>query len=222
MTCKRALMAAAAVLPAMALGACSLAPKYVAPAPPVPHLLAGRRRLSCPERSALPAVSYSEIFRDPRLQPLIARRSQQPRPARRRRQYRSGPRAGSRGARQPVPRNRRQRRRPPHTEQSGKSGGTTGTASHQRQSGGGTHFRASRRHFEFRARPVRPPGQCHRIPARHRAWRPRPRRAPFGSGWSPIWRRPGRTYAADKDLLTIAQQTAEQCPAQRQADQRPP
>ena len=58
---------------ALLLGACSLAPKYVTPAAPVaPSWPAGDVYLAQSE-ATLPAVSYAEIFRDPRLQQLIAR-----------------------------------------------------------------------------------------------------------------------------------------------------
>ncbi|TCM42155.1 efflux transporter outer membrane subunit [Novosphingobium sp. ST904] len=67
----RALKLAACALPAMALGACSMAPKYVAPTPPVPvSWPVGDAYLSQSE-AALPLVSYSEIFRDRRLQSLV-------------------------------------------------------------------------------------------------------------------------------------------------------
>ncbi|MFD1959377.1 TolC family protein [Novosphingobium panipatense] len=61
----------AAVLPALALGACSLAPRYVQPVAPVaPSWPAGNAYLAQSE-ATLPVVSYRDVFRDPRLQALI-------------------------------------------------------------------------------------------------------------------------------------------------------
>lgn len=59
------------LLPAMALGACSLAPAYVAPAPPVPASWPTGDAYLVRSEADLPQVSYKEIFRDPRLQALI-------------------------------------------------------------------------------------------------------------------------------------------------------
>lgn len=58
-------------LPALALGACSLAPKYVAPVPPVPVSWPVGDAYLAQSEAALPVVSYTEIFRDPRLQALV-------------------------------------------------------------------------------------------------------------------------------------------------------
>ncbi|MEW9854329.1 efflux transporter outer membrane subunit [Novosphingobium sp. M1R2S20] len=59
-------------LSALALSACSLAPKHVTPVAPVPAgWPVGDAYLSRAE-AALPEVSYSDVFRDPRLQQLIA------------------------------------------------------------------------------------------------------------------------------------------------------
>lgn len=56
---------------ALALGACSLAPHYVQPALPVaPSWPVGDSYLAQSE-AGLPVVSYREIFRDPRLQTLV-------------------------------------------------------------------------------------------------------------------------------------------------------
>jgi multidrug efflux system outer membrane protein len=62
-----------AALPlALALGACSLAPNYVRPEAPVPPSWpTGDAYLQQSEQS-LPAVTYTDVFRDPRLQQLIA------------------------------------------------------------------------------------------------------------------------------------------------------
>ncbi len=57
---------------ALALGACSLAPKYVAPTPPVPQSWPAGDAYLTQSEASLPVVSYAEIFRDPRLQQLIA------------------------------------------------------------------------------------------------------------------------------------------------------
>ncbi|WP_067732762.1 efflux transporter outer membrane subunit [Novosphingobium naphthalenivorans] len=62
---------ALSLLPAMALGACSLAPKYLAPAPPVPASWPAGDAYLAQSEADLPLVSYKEIFRDPRLQALI-------------------------------------------------------------------------------------------------------------------------------------------------------
>jgi multidrug efflux system outer membrane protein len=56
----------------MALSACSLAPKYVAPTPPVPQSWPIGDAYLAQSEAQLPVVSYTEIFRDPRLQQLIS------------------------------------------------------------------------------------------------------------------------------------------------------
>jgi multidrug efflux system outer membrane protein len=61
----------ATVLPALALGACSLAPKYVAPTPPVPTSWPVGDAYLAQSEATLPLVSYKEVFRDPRLQSLV-------------------------------------------------------------------------------------------------------------------------------------------------------
>ncbi|MGO4168571.1 efflux transporter outer membrane subunit [Novosphingobium sp. YAF33] len=53
------------------LGACSMAPKYVAPAPPVPVSWPVGDAYLAQSEAALPLVSYTEIFRDRRLQSLV-------------------------------------------------------------------------------------------------------------------------------------------------------
>ncbi|MGB3848178.1 MAG: TolC family protein, partial [Sphingopyxis sp.] len=58
---------------ALALGACSLAPKYVQPEAPVPQSWpAGDAYLAASE-AALPQVALADLFRDPRLLSLIDR-----------------------------------------------------------------------------------------------------------------------------------------------------
>lgn len=57
---------------ALALSACSLAPKYVAPVAPVPQTWPAGDAYLAQSEATLPVVSYGEIFRDPRLQQLIA------------------------------------------------------------------------------------------------------------------------------------------------------
>ena len=59
------------LLPAMALCACSMAPKYIAPTPPVPASWPVGDAYLAQSEAGLPLVSYKEIFRDPRLQALI-------------------------------------------------------------------------------------------------------------------------------------------------------
>jgi multidrug efflux system outer membrane protein len=69
---RKPIMRAIAPVIAMALGACSLAPKYVAPTPPVPQTWPAGDAYLTQSEAQLPAVSYTDIFRDPRLQQLIA------------------------------------------------------------------------------------------------------------------------------------------------------
>ena len=59
------------LLPALALGACSLAPKPALPAPPVPATWPAGDAYLAQAEAGLPLVSHAEIFRDPRLQALI-------------------------------------------------------------------------------------------------------------------------------------------------------
>lgn len=61
----------AAVVPALALAACSMAPTYVQPAAPVPPSWPVGDAYLAQSEAALPVISYAEIFRDPRLQKLI-------------------------------------------------------------------------------------------------------------------------------------------------------
>lgn len=65
---KRALILGAATL---ALGACSLAPKYVQPAAPVPTSWPVGDAYLAQNEAALPRVTLNDLFRDPRLQQLI-------------------------------------------------------------------------------------------------------------------------------------------------------
>ena len=58
-------------LTALALGACSLAPHYVRPAAPVPSTWPSGAAYPVEGEASLPAVSYTDVFRDPRLQTLI-------------------------------------------------------------------------------------------------------------------------------------------------------
>ncbi|MEE4452671.1 efflux transporter outer membrane subunit [Novosphingobium resinovorum] len=59
------------MLPALALGACSLAPRYVQPELPVPASWPAGDAYLAQSEAALPAVSYKDVFRDPRLQALV-------------------------------------------------------------------------------------------------------------------------------------------------------
>lgn len=60
------------LLAGAALGSCSLAPKYVRPAAPVPATWPRGDAYLRQSEAALPAVSYQQVFTDPRLQTLIA------------------------------------------------------------------------------------------------------------------------------------------------------
>jgi multidrug efflux system outer membrane protein len=66
---KRALL----LLAASALAGCSMEPKYVQPAAPVPPSWPVGDAYLANSEAALPAVTYRDIFRDTRLQALIAR-----------------------------------------------------------------------------------------------------------------------------------------------------
>ncbi len=62
----------AATLPlALALGACSMAPAYVEPELPVPQSWPQGDAYLAQSEAALPSFSYTDVFRDPRLQALI-------------------------------------------------------------------------------------------------------------------------------------------------------
>jgi multidrug efflux system outer membrane protein len=62
----------AAVLTLTALAGCSLAPAYQRPAAPIPPALPQGDAYPAPTEGALPSVSYRDLFRDQRLQTLIA------------------------------------------------------------------------------------------------------------------------------------------------------
>ena len=59
------------LLPVGALAACSLAPAYVRPTPPVPTSWPVGDAYLAQSEAGLPLVSYKEIFRDPRLHALV-------------------------------------------------------------------------------------------------------------------------------------------------------
>lgn len=61
-----------AVLAATALAGCSLAPPYQRPAAPIPPAFPQGGAYPAPAQGALPSVSYRDLFRDARLQALIA------------------------------------------------------------------------------------------------------------------------------------------------------
>lgn len=61
-----------ATLLALALAGCSMAPTYVAPAAPVPESWPAGSAYLAQTEAALPSVSYADVFRDPRLQTLVA------------------------------------------------------------------------------------------------------------------------------------------------------
>lgn len=62
----------AAALAATALAGCSLAPAYQRPAAPVPPAFPQGPAYPAPSEGVLPSVSYRDLFRDARLQALIA------------------------------------------------------------------------------------------------------------------------------------------------------
>src|SRR5689334_17098984 len=64
---------AALFLAATALAGCSMDPKYVQPAAPVPPSWPVGDAYLANSEAALPTVTYRDIFRDARLQSLIAR-----------------------------------------------------------------------------------------------------------------------------------------------------
>ncbi len=63
--------ALALLLAASALSACSMAPKYVRPDPPIPPSWPSGDAYLAQSEATLPSVTYRDIFRDPRLQTLI-------------------------------------------------------------------------------------------------------------------------------------------------------
>ncbi|MCJ2181646.1 efflux transporter outer membrane subunit [Novosphingobium sp. 1949] len=69
---RRARRLGTALLPAIALGACSMAPKYVQPAAPVPASWPSGDAYLAQSEAGLPIVAYTQIFQDPRLRQLIA------------------------------------------------------------------------------------------------------------------------------------------------------
>lgn len=71
MSANRAACALAAAT--LALGGCSLAPHYVRPAAPVPSSWPAGDAYLRQSEAALPTVSFAAIFQDPRLQALVAR-----------------------------------------------------------------------------------------------------------------------------------------------------
>lgn len=62
---------ATAALLALALAGCSMAPAYVTPAAPVPESWPVGDAYLAQAEAALPDVSYADVFRDPRLQTLV-------------------------------------------------------------------------------------------------------------------------------------------------------
>jgi len=65
------MMNRALLLPLLALGACSMAPKYVQPAAPVPTSWPVGDAYLAQSEAGLPLVSHTQVFRDARLQALI-------------------------------------------------------------------------------------------------------------------------------------------------------
>lgn len=65
------MMTRALLLPLLALGACSMAPKYVQPAAPVPTSWPVGDAYLAQSEAGLPLVSHTQVFRDARLQALI-------------------------------------------------------------------------------------------------------------------------------------------------------
>src|SRR3546814_6736635 len=59
------------------LAGCSLAPKTVLPAPPVSESWPVGDAYLAQSEAALPALSYGQVFTDPRLQALIEQRSEE-------------------------------------------------------------------------------------------------------------------------------------------------
>ena len=64
---------ALSLLALAALGACSMAPRYVRPELPVPPSWPAGDAYLRQSEAALPSITYRDIFRDPRLQSLIDR-----------------------------------------------------------------------------------------------------------------------------------------------------
>lgn len=68
---KRHALIGTSLLASAALSACSLAPKYVQPTPPVPASWPAGDAYLAQREADLPVVSYKDIFRDARLQTLV-------------------------------------------------------------------------------------------------------------------------------------------------------
>ena len=65
-------MRAATLIVACMLSACSLAPAYVRPAAPIPPSWPAGDAYLAQSEAALPSLTYRQMFRDPRLQAVIA------------------------------------------------------------------------------------------------------------------------------------------------------
>ena len=186
----------AAALALLATSCASLEPDYVRPDPAIPPSWPVGDAYLRQAEAALPAVTYREIFHDPRLQTLIgqalinnrdlmvaaaniaaAREQYQIQRANQLPQLNAGAGRDRDAATRPTTCRRRLPGRPPGPE--------------------------------LRARPVRPAALAHATSSSSAISRPRRRRARPGWPWSPTSPAPGSTYAADSSLLLIAEQTAD-------------